>query len=58
MASALDAGSMIARILNDSAFARGIDRLNATCNSLDLIAKGRDETPATKQAWVRYHDRY
>ena len=41
-----------------STFARGIDLLNTTYNFLDLTAKGRDETPETKQAWVRYHDCY
>jgi predicted dithiol-disulfide oxidoreductase (DUF899 family) len=41
-----------------STFARGIDLLNTTYNFLDLTAKGRDETPETKQDWVRFRDEY
>jgi predicted dithiol-disulfide oxidoreductase (DUF899 family) len=39
-----------------STWARGIDLLNTTYNMLDLTAKGRDENPASRQDWVRYHD--
>jgi len=42
-----------------SAYARGIDLLNAAYNYLDLVPKGRDEDRLEfTQAWVRYHDRY
>jgi predicted dithiol-disulfide oxidoreductase (DUF899 family) len=42
-----------------SAYARGLDILVGTYNSLDLAPKGRDEAalPST-MAWVRHHDRY
>jgi predicted dithiol-disulfide oxidoreductase (DUF899 family) len=40
-----------------SAYARGIDMLNATYHFLDLTAKGRDENPERTQDWVRYRDR-
>ncbi|HET6266195.1 MAG TPA: thioredoxin family protein [Acidobacteriota bacterium] len=41
-----------------SAYARGIDMVNATYQFLDLVPKGRDEEGDFKQAWVNYHDRY
>jgi predicted dithiol-disulfide oxidoreductase (DUF899 family) len=41
-----------------SAYARGIDMLNATYHFLDLTAKGRDEDPAHPQDWVRHPDKY
>lgn len=41
-----------------SAYARGIDLMNTTCNFLDLTAKGRDENPDVPQDWVRYHVKY
>jgi predicted dithiol-disulfide oxidoreductase (DUF899 family) len=44
--------------LTYSTFARGIDLLNTAYNLLDLTAKGRDEDPEDRQAWVDYHDRY
>jgi len=40
-----------------SAYARGIDMLNAAYHYLDLVPKGRDEGSAG-QAWVRRHDEY
>jgi predicted dithiol-disulfide oxidoreductase (DUF899 family) len=40
-----------------SAYARGIDLLNATYNFIDLTPKGRDE-PEFPQQWVRRHDEY
>jgi predicted dithiol-disulfide oxidoreductase (DUF899 family) len=40
-----------------SAYARGIDILNAAYNYLDLAPKGRDEDDTT-QSWVRRHDEY
>ena len=40
-----------------SAYARGIDILNAAYNYLDLVPKGRDEAGhAFTQFWVRRHD--
>jgi len=41
-----------------SAYARGIDLLNAAYNYLDLVPKGRDEEGRPPQFWVRRHDRY
>ncbi|MGC2386841.1 MAG: thioredoxin family protein [Nitrososphaeraceae archaeon] len=42
-----------------SAYARGIDMLNAAYNYLDLVPKGRDEIGhAFPQFWVRRHDEY
>ena len=42
-----------------SAYARGIDMLNAAYNYLDLVPKGRDEVGhAFPQFWVRRHDEY
>jgi predicted dithiol-disulfide oxidoreductase (DUF899 family) len=42
-----------------SAYARGIDMLNAAYNYLDLVPKGRDEAGhAFPQFWVRRHDEY
>ncbi|HEV8674731.1 MAG TPA: thioredoxin family protein [Methylomirabilota bacterium] len=41
-----------------STYARGIDMVNTTYQFLDLVPKGRDETPADPQDWVRHHDRY
>jgi predicted dithiol-disulfide oxidoreductase (DUF899 family) len=40
-----------------SAYARGIDQLNAAYNYLDLVPKGRDEN-GRGQFWVRRHDEY
>jgi len=40
-----------------SAYARGIDLLNAGYNYLDLTPKGRDEG-GRNQYWVRRHDEY
>jgi predicted dithiol-disulfide oxidoreductase (DUF899 family) len=40
-----------------SAYARGIDLLNAAYNYLDLVPKGRDEN-GRGQFWVRRHDEY
>jgi predicted dithiol-disulfide oxidoreductase (DUF899 family) len=40
-----------------SAYARGIDLLNAAYNYLDLVPKGRDEG-GRAQSWVRRHDEY
>jgi predicted dithiol-disulfide oxidoreductase (DUF899 family) len=42
-----------------SAYARGIDMLNAAYHYLDLVPKGRDEVGhAFPQFWVRRHDEY
>ena len=42
-----------------SAYARGIDALNATYQFLDLVPKGRDEDGLpSPMAWVRRHDEY
>ncbi len=41
-----------------SAYARGIDLLNAAYNYLDLVPKGRDEEGRSPQFWVRRHDEY
>ncbi|HEX6664554.1 MAG TPA: DUF899 domain-containing protein [Gaiellaceae bacterium] len=41
-----------------SAYARGIDMLNAAYNYLDLVPKGRDEDPGPPQSWVRRRDEY
>ena len=42
-----------------SAYARGIDMLNAAYNYLDLAPKGRDEAGHDfTQFWVRRHDEY
>jgi predicted dithiol-disulfide oxidoreductase (DUF899 family) len=40
-----------------SAYARGIDLLNAAYNYLDLVPKGRDEG-GRSQSWVRRRDEY
>ena len=40
-----------------SAYARGIDLLNAAYNYLDLVPKGRDEN-GRSQFWVRRHNEY
>ena len=40
-----------------SAYARGIDLLNAAYNYLDLVPKGRDEGDRGLE-WVRRHDEY
>jgi predicted dithiol-disulfide oxidoreductase (DUF899 family) len=40
-----------------SAYARGIDMLNAAYHYIDLVPKGRDEGDSP-QSWLRYHDRY
>jgi len=41
-----------------SAYARGIDMLNAAYHYLDLVPKGRDEEGRAPQFWVRRHDSY
>lgn len=41
-----------------SAYARGLDLLNAAYNYLDLVPKGRDEEGRPPQYWVRRHDEY
>jgi len=41
-----------------STYARGIDAVNPTYQFLDLVPKGRDESPDYPQDWVRHHDRY
>jgi predicted dithiol-disulfide oxidoreductase (DUF899 family) len=42
-----------------SAFARGVDMLNATYQYLDLVPQGRNEAgQADPQFWVRRHDEY
>jgi predicted dithiol-disulfide oxidoreductase (DUF899 family) len=41
-----------------SAYARGIDLLNAAYNYIDLVPKGRDEEGGSPQLWVRRHDEY
>jgi predicted dithiol-disulfide oxidoreductase (DUF899 family) len=41
-----------------SAYARGIDLLNAAYNYIDLVPKGRDEEGRSPQYWVRRHDAY
>jgi predicted dithiol-disulfide oxidoreductase (DUF899 family) len=41
-----------------SAYARGIDLLNAAYNYLDIVPKGRDEDRRPPQYWVRRHDEY
>jgi predicted dithiol-disulfide oxidoreductase (DUF899 family) len=42
-----------------SAFARGIDSVNATYQLLDLTPRGRGEAGAEfPQYWVRHHDKY
>jgi predicted dithiol-disulfide oxidoreductase (DUF899 family) len=41
-----------------SAYARGIDLLNAAYNYIDLTPKGRDEEGRPPQFWVRRHDEY
>jgi len=42
-----------------SAYARGIDLVNAAYNYLDLVPKGRDEEEGRQpQYWVRRHDEY
>ena len=40
-----------------STYARGIDLLNTTYNTLDLVPKGRDEV-GIGPGWVRHRDRY
>ena len=40
-----------------SAYARGIDMMNAAYHYLDLVPKGRHEGDSP-QSWVRFHDRY
>ena len=40
-----------------SSYARGIDIVNTAYNYLDLVPKGRDETPPGP-LWVRRHDEY
>jgi len=42
-----------------SAYARGLDLMNAVYNFLDLTPKGRDEEALEfTMAWVKLHDRY
>jgi predicted dithiol-disulfide oxidoreductase (DUF899 family) len=41
-----------------SAYARGIDILNAAYNYVDLVPKGRDEHGSFSQYWVRRRDEY
>lgn len=41
-----------------SSYARGIDILNAAYNYIDLVPKGRDESGAFSQFWVRRRDSY
>jgi predicted dithiol-disulfide oxidoreductase (DUF899 family) len=42
-----------------SAYARGLDPLNATYQVLDLVPKGRDEKSLPfPMAWVQFHDQY
>ena len=41
-----------------SAYARGIDILNAAYNYLDLVPKGRDEEARGPLFWVRRRDEY
>jgi predicted dithiol-disulfide oxidoreductase (DUF899 family) len=41
-----------------SAYARGIDMVNATYQILDLTPKGRNEAPGANRAWWKYHDKY
>lgn len=41
-----------------STYARGLDVLIGTYNLLDLVPKGRDEDPAARMEWLRFHDSY
>ena len=41
-----------------SAFARGIDALNAAYQYLDLVPKGRDEAKGQAMSWLRRRDEY
>ena len=41
-----------------SAYARGLDMLNAAYNYLDLVPKGRDEGPMGMMDWLRRRDEY
>jgi predicted dithiol-disulfide oxidoreductase (DUF899 family) len=41
-----------------SAYARGIDILNAAYNYVDLVPKGRDEEGQWPQFWLRRRDEY
>jgi predicted dithiol-disulfide oxidoreductase (DUF899 family) len=41
-----------------SAYARGIDMVNAAYHYLDIVPKGRDEEGRAPQYWVRRRDRY
>lgn len=41
-----------------SAYARGIDMVNAAYQYLDLVPKGRDESEVGKLGWVQRHDEY
>lgn len=40
-----------------STYGRGIDLLNAACNYIDLVPKGRDEGAGIMH-WLRRHDEY
>ena len=41
-----------------SAYARGIDMVNAAYHYLDVTPKGRNEEEFPGMGWVRHHDRY
>ena len=41
-----------------STYARGLDSLVGTYQFLDLVPKGRNETPESTMDWVRRHDEY
>ncbi len=41
-----------------SAYARGLDLLNAAYNYLDIVPKGRDEGPMGMMDWLRRRDEY
>jgi len=41
-----------------SAYARGVDMVNAAYHFLDLVPKGRDEPDDFPQSWIRRHDEY
>lgn len=41
-----------------STYGRGVEVMMGTYNMLDLVPKGRDETPGAGMRWLRHHDRY
>jgi predicted dithiol-disulfide oxidoreductase (DUF899 family) len=41
-----------------STYGRGVELMMGTYRFLDIVPKGRDESPGAGMAWVRYHDRY